>query len=332
VAGVVAAATNNATGIAGICGGCRVMPVKVTTGGAAYDSNLAAGVIWAVDHGARVVNLSFAGTSSSTTLKNAVAYARDKGAVVVAAAGNSACDCVTYPAGYPGVVAVAASSNLTGDVLQGYSNYGSWVDVAAPSGNVTTTLTDPNTGTPWGWMPVGGTSLAAPVVVGIAGLLLSAQPGTTGVALEQALVAGADPVSGAHSVATGRIDALDALAALAPAGSAPPTPTPSPTPTASSTPTASPSPTAQVRTYSGSLTRKSPARSYPVSATSTIRTATSFGCPSLSVAVTEPDGSAVSTASGPSVLGTATTTASGSLTVTVSGSTKCSFTVTVTTS
>jgi subtilisin family serine protease len=309
------------------------MPVKVTAGGSAYDSNLAAGVVWAVDHGARVVNLSFAGTSSSTTLKNAVAYARGNGAVVVAAAGNSGCDCVTYPAGYPGVIAVAASSNLTGDVLQGYSNYGSWVDVAAPSGNVTTTLTDPSTGAQWGWMPVGGTSLAAPVVVGIAGLLLSAQPATTGPALEQALVTGADPVSGAHAVATGRIDAVDALAALGPAGPSPtPTATASPTPTASPTATPSPSPTTQVTTYSGSLTRKNTARSYPASASSTIRTATSFGCPSLSVAVTRPDGSAVSTASGPSVLATSAVVASGSLTVTVSGSTKCSFTVTVTSS
>jgi subtilisin family serine protease len=349
VAGVVAAATDNSTGIAGFCGGCRLMPVKVTAGGAAYDSNLATGVTWAADHGARVINLSFAGSGSSTTLGNAVAYARSKGVVVVAAAGNSGCDCVTYPANYPGVVAVGASSNLTGDILQGYSNYGSWVDVAAPSGNLTTTLTDPSTGARWGYMPVGGTSLAAPVVAAVAGLLFSAQPTATETSVEQALVAGADPVSGAHTVATGRIDAADAYAALtgsaataspspttspspspSATATASPTPSDSPTPTTSPSPTATPTQTAKTTTYSSSLNRKTPTRTFSVAAGSSIATSTSFGCAALSVA--EQLGStALASATGPSVLTTGRVAANGTVLVTVSGSTKCSFDLAVTT-
>jgi serine protease len=351
VAGVVAAATGNSVGIAGYCGGCRLMPVKVTAGGSAYDSNLAAGVAWAADHGARVVNLSFAGPGSSMTLGNAISYARDKGVVVVAAAGNSGCDCPTYPASYPGVVSVGASSNATGDALQGYSNYGSWVDVAAPSGNLTTSLTDPSTGTRWGWMPVGGTSMAAPVVAGVAGLLLSARPTASAADVAAALTSGADPVSGAHPVASGRIDAVYALAAVTgaaapatPSSTPPSTPSPSPTataapsPTTSPTPTASPAPTASAspapslstQSFSATLNRKQPTRSFVVTSTSTVSTSTTFGCPTLSVGIAS--GAVVLTGStGPSVLRTDPVGASGAVTVTVSGSTKCSFSLTVTT-
>lgn len=242
IAGLIAARTDNALGIAGFCGGCRILPVKVTDSVSAYNSDLAAGVTYAVDQGARVINLSFAGPSASTTLANAIAYARSRGAVVVAAAGNSGCDCLTYPAGYDGVIAVGATSNLSGDPLQGYSNYGPWVDVAAPAGMATTTLTDPVTGDPYGYGGVGGTSLAAPVVAGIAALLLSGRPDATGAAVEQALVAGAATISGTKQVASGRIDAVDAYAAITGA----PLPTASPTPTASATPTASPTASATI--------------------------------------------------------------------------------------
>jgi serine protease len=359
VAGIIGAATNNGTGIAGMCGGCRILPVKVTTGGSAYDSNLASGVTWAVDHGARVVNLSFAGSATSTTLADAIAYARSKGSVVMAAAGNSGCDCPTYPASYPGVVAVAASSNATGDPLQGYSNYGSWVDVAAPSGNLTTTLTDPSTGAQWGYMPVGGTSMAAPVVVGIAGLLLSARPGASGSDLESALLAGADPLSGDHTVATGRIDAADAYAAITGQAVSPtPTDSPSPTATATATPTStptasdsasptltdspmptdSPTPTATSTpiaspttvTFSASLNRKQPSRTFTISAGSSVATSTSFGCASLTMTLVN-NGSTLASASGPSVLTTSPVAAAGSVSLTVSGSTHCSFTLTATT-
>jgi thermitase len=135
VAGVVGLALNNAIGNAGYCPGCRVMPVQAGTDSGAYLSDIASGITWAADHDARVENMSWAGTSSSTTLANAVAYARARGVVLTAAAGNSNCDCVTYPAATPGVIGVAGTAN--NEAKQGDSNFGNWVKVAAPEGNMT---------------------------------------------------------------------------------------------------------------------------------------------------------------------------------------------------
>jgi hypothetical protein len=89
VAGVVGLALGNGQGNAGYCPGCRIMPVQVGTDSGATWSDLATGITWAADHGARVENLSWAGTSASSTLASAVSYARSKGVVVVAAVGNS---------------------------------------------------------------------------------------------------------------------------------------------------------------------------------------------------------------------------------------------------
>jgi Subtilase family len=207
VAGTVGLALGNAIGNAGYCPRCRIMPVQVGTDSGAYISDVASGITWAADHGARVENLSLAGTSSSSALTNAVAYARSKGVVVVAAAGNSNCNCPTYPAATPGVVGVAGTDNV--DNKQGDSNYGSWVMLAAPESNMTAWPTI--NGAP-GYAPVGGTSLAAPVVSGIAGLLFSYDKGLSGGQVEQALESTAVPV--AFSVKYGRVDALAALAAL----------------------------------------------------------------------------------------------------------------------
>jgi len=228
-AGVMAASSNNGAGIAGYCWTCRLMPVKVySSSSGAYDSDIAAGITWAVDHGARVLNISLAGPGTSATLSNAVAYARQHGAVVVAAAGNSGCNCLQYPAAYPGVISVGASTQS--DTLYSYSNYGSWVDLAAPGQNVTTMLADPVTGAPYGYGPVGGTSMAAPVVAGIAGLLFSAYPSATASDVTNALFAGIDPAYG-NPVRYGRVDAYKALLSLGvappgatvPANSTPPT-------------------------------------------------------------------------------------------------------------
>ena len=111
VAGVVGLASSNGVGQCRLLPGCKVMPVQVGTDSGAYLSDIASGMTWAADHGARVANMSWAGTSSSSTLANAVAYARSKGVVVTAAAGNSNCDCPTYPSATPGVIGVAGTTN-----------------------------------------------------------------------------------------------------------------------------------------------------------------------------------------------------------------------------
>jgi serine protease len=218
VAGVVALADDNSVGNAGYCPGCRVMPVQVGTDSGAYISDVASGIAWAADHGARVENLSLAGSSSSSTLTNAVSYARSKGVVVVAAAGNSNCNCPTYPAATPGVIGVAGTNTV--DQKQGDSNFGSWVALAAPEGNMTAWPTI--NGSP-GYAPVGGTSLAAPVVSAIAGLLFSYNKTLSGSQVEEALESSAVPMS---FVEYGRVDSLSALGAV---GATDPQPASAPT-------------------------------------------------------------------------------------------------------
>jgi thermitase len=322
VGGVIAATANNGVGIAGYCWRCRLMPVKVySSSSGAYDSDIARGITWAVDHGARVVNISLAGPGTSTTLANAVAYARQHGTVVVAAAGNNSCNCPQYPAAYSSVVSVAASDQS--DALYSYSNYGSWVDVAAPGQNVTTMLTDPRTRVAYGYGPVGGTSLATPVVAGIAGLLFSLNPSATGSAVESALATGSDPVVGANQVANGRVNAYKALAALG--GVPPPPPPPLPPPLPPPPPPPPPPPATQMLTFSGSLSSKNPARNFSVSVGAGLAQARlSFSkCTSLALGLSNGP-----SAKGSSVLALNASLASGAYTYTVSGG-RCSFTLTV---
>jgi subtilisin family serine protease len=222
VAGAAGLAAGNGVGNSGFCPGCRLMPVQVGNDSGAYLSDIATGLTWATDHGARVANMSWAGTSASSTLQSAINYAHSKGLVLTAAAGNSNCNCVTYPAAYSGVLAVGGTDNVGNKA--GDSNYGSWVTLAAPEGNLTAWPTI--NGAP-GYAPVGGTSLAAPVVAGIAGLLLSYNPALTNTQVEQALEATAAPVS--FSVQYGRVDALAALRYL---GAVDPQPTSAPVQTA----------------------------------------------------------------------------------------------------
>lgn len=229
VAGAAVAASNNAIGIAGACWTCPLMPVKVTNSGSAYNSDIAAGVTWATDHGAKVINISYAGTAADTTLGNAVAYAIAHNVVVVAAAGNYGTTAQSWPAAFPGVISVAASGQQ--DSLATYSNYGSWVDVDAPAGQ-TTTYYD---GT---YINVGGTSLASPVVAGIAGLMLSAKPTATPAEIQSAMMSTADPVQGTHTIASGRINAYNAITALT-GGTASPPPAPAPAPVNTTLPTLS---------------------------------------------------------------------------------------------
>jgi hypothetical protein len=207
VAGVVGLAMNTASGNAGYCPACKLMPVQISNGSTAAYSDMATGVTWATDHGARIINLSWAGTSSSSTLANAVSYARSKGVVVFAAAGNSNCDCATYPSATPGVLGVGGVGQNGAKASD--SNYGSWVALAAPEGNMTAWPTI--NGAP-GYAPVGGTSLASPAAAGIAALVLSARPTLSGSQLEQTLESSATPAS--FTVRYGQVDAMAALRSL----------------------------------------------------------------------------------------------------------------------
>lgn len=204
-AGVIAARTHNQEGQAGVCWSCSLMPVKVLDAtGSGTSSAVASGIVWAADHGARVISMSLGGAGTTQTMANAVAYAAGKGVLLLGAAGNSGTTTRFYPAAYSEVVSVAAT--MSTDQLYEWSNRGDWVQVAAPGCN-----TAPRAG--GGYENFCGTSAATPLVAGIAGLALSLDPNATKAMLEQALRSGALPLL-PGSVVYGRVDALGVLAAL----------------------------------------------------------------------------------------------------------------------
>jgi subtilisin family serine protease len=204
VAGVAGGRGNNSVGIAGACWGCRILAVKVANrrGDVAW-SNAAAGLIWATDHGAHVVNMSFGHSFGSATMASAVAYANNHGVVLVASAGNKGTRAKFYPASYPGVLSVAATTS--NDNLFSWSTRGDWVRVAAPGCAVTTKKNG-------GWGSFCGTSAAAPIVAGIAGLALALKPGASRSQVINAITQSAVFVTSA--IGGGRVDAYSALRAI----------------------------------------------------------------------------------------------------------------------
>lgn len=209
VSGTVAAATNNATGVAGVSWGTLIMPLIVvdSTGYASY-SNMASAITYAADHGVRIINLSLAGSSASSTLQSAVNYAWNKGAVVFAAAGNYATSAPYYPAACDYVVAVSATNSADG--LSSYSDYGSWIDLAAPGDSILTT----NAGGSYAaWS---GTSFSSPIAAGIGALALSEKPSLTAAALVSLLEQNTDDIGAPGfdtSFGYGRVNAYKVVTA-----------------------------------------------------------------------------------------------------------------------
>lgn len=206
VAGIVAARADNGEGMAGVCWLCLVMPVKVLDRtGVGFTTAIAAGIVWAVDHGARIVNLSLGGPADTPELAAALAYAAEKGAVVVAAAGNNGSTTLFYPAADVNALSVAATTNS--DRVYGWSSFGGWVNVAAPGCNVAPALEG-------GYETFCGTSSATPIVSGLAALALSTRPGASPAVVRRAIADGALPLPG--FVQFGRVDAPKTLAVLGP--------------------------------------------------------------------------------------------------------------------
>jgi subtilisin family serine protease len=201
VAGIIGARTRNGRGL---CPACSLMAVRVLgADGYGTTSTIADGMVRAVNAGARVLNLSLGSTGTTDTEAEAVAYALERGVVVVAAAGNDGREDVLYPAAFPGVIGVAATDER--DRLYPWSNRGGAVRVAAPGCN-----TAPALGS--GHAYFCGTSSATPMVAGIAALALSLSPQITSAQVEQALQRTAVPIPG---VQFGRVDAARTIAAFA---------------------------------------------------------------------------------------------------------------------
>lgn len=178
VSGIAAAATNNDLGIAGIAWGTRLMPVKVLDQfGTGWYSDIAAGIVYAADNGARIINLSLGGSPDSQTLRTAVDYARDHGVLVIAATGNDGGP-VLYPAAYEPTLAVAATD--ANDQWASFSNHGPQVDLAAPGTDILSTWchSDFLAGACLGsyYFAKSGTSMAAPHVSGVVALIWSRWP------------------------------------------------------------------------------------------------------------------------------------------------------------
>jgi thermitase len=218
VAGTSAAETNNSAGGAGTCPNCRLMPVRVLdSSGSGTLVNVANGINFAANNGAKVINLSLGG-SGSATLQSAVDNAWSKGVFLACAAGNSntSSTASAYPGAYPNCFAVASTTNT--DARSSFSNYGSWVEAAAPGSNIYSTWLNS------GYNTISGTSMATPHVAGLAGLLSS--QGLTNAQIRDRICNTADKISGTSTYWTcGRINAFRAVT-----NTGTPTPTPTPPP------------------------------------------------------------------------------------------------------
>jgi subtilisin family serine protease len=207
VAGTAAAASNNAQGVASVAWDCPIMPVRISAlDGTATYSAMASGLTWAADHGARVANLSYKATGSST-VTSAATYFQNKGGVVVSAAGNQATFDAT--ADNPSILTVSATD--ANDVLTTWSNTGNNVDLAAP-GSVFTTYKGGTYGS------TSGTSVSSPIVAGAAALVLSANPSLTGSQVRQILEQSADdlgPAGWDSSYGWGRVNVARAVSMAA---------------------------------------------------------------------------------------------------------------------
>lgn len=180
--GIAGAETNNKIGIAGTAPNCKIMPIKALDAKGSGDIyNVALGVIWAVDHGARVLNMSLGGPNNET-LKRAIEYALAKNVVVVTAMGNDGKNVKAYPAAFPGVISVGSVDFNRS--RSDFSNYGDWITVTAPGSQIMSTMpTYKTTMTEFekeeGYDYLDGTSMACPIVAGIAALVLSRNPDYT---------------------------------------------------------------------------------------------------------------------------------------------------------
>lgn len=225
-AGIAAANTDNNIGIAGIAGGCRIMPIK---GGGGLTMSLVGmmrGLIYATNHGANIVSMSFGGATNKI-LTLSTAYADTKGVVLIAAAGNSFENNKDYssPASNNNVIAVAATD--ANDSKAYFTNYGSWVDVAAPGVDVLSLRAqgtdiegnasfEPPNDTNATLCRLSGTSMACPLVAGVAGLILSKNPSLNPAQVRTILRSSTDPVNSSVYIGTGRINAYTALIKTAP--------------------------------------------------------------------------------------------------------------------
>jgi subtilisin family serine protease len=189
VAGIIAAKDNGA-GITGVAYNARIMPVRaLDASGRGSDVSIAAGIRYATNNGANVINLSLAG-EYSPMIEEAVRYATERGAVVVTAAGNEGEAQPSYPARLSGSFGMAVGAVDRNNHIAGFSNRAGNIAldyVVAPGASIVSTT--PNNA----YQSLSGTSMAAPHVAGVVALMLSANRNLTPAQLESILTATANP-------------------------------------------------------------------------------------------------------------------------------------------
>jgi subtilisin family serine protease len=212
VAGIVAGIGNNGIGVTGACWTGSVMSVKfMNLRGKGATSDAAEGIEYAVRRGAKVINASFGSSSKSHTLQDAVDYAQEKGVLIVVAAGNDGKDIdksPVYPASLTDGNILTVAASTSDDKLASFSNYGDGaVDVAAAGEDIVSTYFGDRYAT------LSGTSMAAPLVAGMAGLLRAQNPDATYSELKTGLRQKVDKPSGLKGkvVYDGRADLKRAL-------------------------------------------------------------------------------------------------------------------------
>ena len=206
MAGIIAAVPDNNIGIAGV-GYARVsiMPVTVLgADGTGQDSDIIAGVMYAADHGADVILMSFSNPGFSQNLQDAIDYAWSKNIVIVAATGNDGVNTPTYPAGSKSVVGVSATD--TADALVSFSNYGQDAFLGAPGLDILTT------GPADFFITLSGTSASAAIVAGVSAVMRAADPTLTNGVIVGRLARTADPAGTQEQTGNGRVNMERALA------------------------------------------------------------------------------------------------------------------------
>src|SRR5207249_7054147 len=212
------------TGVASVAWHSRIMPIRVTdASGFAYASTIVNGLTWAVDHGAKVMNISIGGVAGSSAITSAAQYVRSRGGVVVASAGN--CGCFDATPANPYIISVSATDQT--DSVTSWSSQGNYVDIAAPGNYIYTTARG------GGYQYTIGTSFSSPIVAGVVALMMAVNPSLSPTELANLLTATADDKSLAGwdpAYGFGRVNAYRAVAAAAAAAVTAPAPTADTTP------------------------------------------------------------------------------------------------------
>lgn len=210
VAGIAGATINNRIGIAGVAPYVRLMPVKIAVDNPSNEfvENGFPGILYAAVTGARVINCSWRVTTASTAELEILTAAQTLGALVIGAAGNDGQEIAYYPAAYPGTISVASVNS--DDVKSGFSNYHASISLSAPGNNIYSTLPSNRYGTQL------GTSMAAPLVAGIAAMTIKRFPTMTNEQITAQLLATTDNIDALNKeylglMGMGRINAQKAL-------------------------------------------------------------------------------------------------------------------------